>query len=467
MAERLDFTIRSIEAIQPPASGRIELKDLKTPGLYLRVTANGVKSFSFVGRAKGSDRVERVTLGKFPTVKPEQARTRATQIGGQLASGKSVATVERERRGEMTLNELRDLHCKHLDKTTKRGSGPFKDLYRIYTEATFGKRRLSDIRATDVETWLHEVPKRVIERKEALIAQRRAAQTQRRAEIAAKQAIRRHGPDPKPLRVRPAPSKPVTGLRTANSALEGLRAMFNWATKPRNALFHGVNPASGHKMFPKTQRERFLQPDELKPFFASLAAEPNATARDCIVMKLLTGARRANVHAMKWADVNLDRKEWRILGSEAKNGDGQTVPLVDEAVEILKARKEVSTTAYVFSSRGENGYICTTARAWQRILQRAGLSNIVEHDLRRTLGSWQARTGASLILIGKSLNHRDSASTQIYARLDTDPVRQSMTRATSAMFEAAEIKTPAAVVELPVQKSQRSKAPRLKGRNAA
>ena len=41
------------------------------------MTENGVKTFSFVGRAKGSSRVERLTFGKFPTVKPEEARNRA------------------------------------------------------------------------------------------------------------------------------------------------------------------------------------------------------------------------------------------------------------------------------------------------------------------------------------------------------------------------------------------------------
>lgn len=61
------------------------------------------------------------------------------------------------------------------------------------------------------------------------------------------------------------------------------------------------------------------------------------------------------------------------------------------------------------------------------------------HDLRRTLGSWQAKTGASLPVIAKALNHRNIATTAIYARLDRDPVRQSVAIATAAMLEAAGI----------------------------
>ncbi|MFD2405933.1 tyrosine-type recombinase/integrase [Azorhizophilus paspali] len=76
------------------------------------------------------------------------------------------------------------------------------------------------------------------------------------------------------------------------------------------------------------------------------------------------------------------------------------------------------------------------------------------HDLRRTLGSWQAKTGASLAIIGKSLNHKTHQATAIYARLDLDPVRQSVETATKAMLEAAGIKEAASVVELPNRRSR-------------
>ena len=71
------------------------------------------------------------------------------------------------------------------------------------------------------------------------------------------------------------------------------------------------------------------------------------------------------------------------------------------------------------------------------------------HDLRRTLGSWQAKTGASLAIIGKSLNHKTHQATAIYARLDLDPVRQSVNTATAAMMEAAGLKEVATVLPLP------------------
>jgi integrase len=63
------------------------------------------------------------------------------------------------------------------------------------------------------------------------------------------------------------------------------------------------------------------------------------------------------------------------------------------------------------------------------------LKDVRLHDLRRTFGSWQAARGSSELLIGKSLGHRNTAATKVYARLTLDPVRQSIERATDAMRE--------------------------------
>ncbi|HRB21537.1 MAG TPA: tyrosine-type recombinase/integrase, partial [Nitrosomonas sp.] len=74
------------------------------------------------------------------------------------------------------------------------------------------------------------------------------------------------------------------------------------------------------------------------------------------------------------------------------------------------------------------------------------------HDLRRTLGSWQAKTGASLAIIGKSLNHKHQNTTAIYARLDLDPVRNSVNTATSAMLTAGGLTKPGEIVQFKKKK---------------
>ncbi|MEP7169625.1 MAG: tyrosine-type recombinase/integrase, partial [Bacteroidota bacterium] len=65
------------------------------------------------------------------------------------------------------------------------------------------------------------------------------------------------------------------------------------------------------------------------------------------------------------------------------------------------------------------------------------IAELSDHDLRRTFGSYQAITGASLHVIGKSLGHKSSQATQIYARLNIDPIRASVEKATEAMFSLA------------------------------
>ena len=118
------------------------------------------------------------------------------------------------------------------------------------------------------------------------------------------------------------------------------------------------------------------------------------------------------------------------------------VPLVPAAVAILKARLQAAAgNSWVFPTRSRTGHLTEPKAAWKRILKRAGLSHLRPHDLRRSLGSWQAAAGASLAIIGASLGHADLKSTQVYARLQLDPVRESVTKAGQAMIDACGVKT--------------------------
>lgn len=78
----------------------------------------------------------------------------------------------------------------------------------------------------------------------------------------------------------------------------------------------------------------------------------------------------------------------------------------------------------------------------EKIELPVGLVDIHVHDIRRTFGSYQAITGASLQIIGKSLGHKSPLSTQVYARLNLDPVRASIEKATEAMLSASQLVPP-------------------------
>jgi integrase len=234
------------------------------------------------------------------------------------------------------------------------------------------------------------------------------------------------------------------GIYQANRMLERIRAIYNKAIEWG---WEGRNPALGIKKFREKSRDRFLLPEEMSRFFDALAQEENVTARDFIMMALLTGARKSNVLAMSWKDISLENQIWRI--PDTKNGEPHNVPLSPQALEILHKRKQIQKlceqeSPYVFPGEGKEGHFADPKKPWQRLRKNAGLEDLRLHDLRRTLGSWQALQGTSTAIIGKSLGHKSMQSTAVYERLTLEPVRQSVQNATEALFAAAKKKGEAA-----------------------
>ena len=88
---------------------------------------------------------------------------------------------------------------------------------------------------------------------------------------------------------------------------------------------------------------------------------------------------------------------------------------------------------------------------WLRLLERAGLSDLHPHDLRRSLGSWMASSGASTTVTMRALGHKSVSAALIYQRLAADPVRAEMQKAVTALVNAAAPKA-GELVELSTRK---------------
>ncbi len=357
--------------------------DSKTHGLGIRVTSTGYKTFVVYRKVNGKP--ERINLGRYPDLSIEQARNKAMEINGAIAQGENPNDKRRSERAEITLgglfHEYMERHSKLCKKTWKEDEYRFK-LHLFH----WNDKKISQITKADIQ------------------------------ELHAKMG--------------------KTRKVAANHVLALLSIMYNKAVI--FGLWNKPNPVLGIKKFKVASRDRFLQSEELPRFFEALAKEPNETIRDYILLSILTGARRSNLLAMKWEEISLERAEWRI--PVTKNGDPQIVTLSEEAITILKRRKETANSPYVFPGNGRTGHLMEPKKGWWRILNNTGIKNLWIHDLRRTLGSWQAKTGASLTIIGKSLNHKSPQTTAIYARLDLDPVRASVDRATDAILTAAGLK---------------------------
>lgn len=399
MPNKINFTREGLERMTlPPAGKRVYWYDTKAKGLMVQITSGGRRTF-YVYRWIAA-RPERIRLGTFPDVTIEQARRKAAEIGGEIAKGANPAeerrAARREAKEEMTLDQLFELWMG--DAKDRKRSWKEDEAQRRRYLGELDRRRLSTIKRADVRT-LH------------------------------KRIGRENGP------------------YAANRLLALVRAVFNFAIEQHELKLS--NPAQGVEPFPESKRRRRLMSDELPAFFQAVAEEPNGDIRDYVLMSLLTGARRANVLAMRWDDIHFDRATWEIGADESKNGEPMTVPLTQPALEVLRERRTATASdGFVFPGPGTTGHLQEPKKGWARIVKRAGLSDLRLHDLRRSLGSWQVDTGASLAIIGQTLGHKSAAATAVYARLSSDPVRQSMEKATAAMLTAGGVRKPADVVRL-------------------
>jgi len=236
-------------------------------------------------------------------------------------------------------------------------------------------------------------------------------------------------------------------LFTANRAITLLGHMYKLACEWSGREQY-YNPVDGIKKFKEKSRERFLQPEEIQRFMSALAEEPNNMFKNYVTLSLLLGQRRSNMLSMRWENIILaDKDTSSVYFPDSKNGEPQRIPLTNQAYELLvEMQKESSgqTRGWVFPSSAKgpkgiskSGHVEDFHRPWYALLKRADIEDFRIHDLRRTFGSYQAMTGSSLQIIGKSLGDKSQNATLVYSRLTLDPVRQSMQRGTDKMFELA------------------------------
>ena len=382
MQKNINFIKKTLDSLKlPDKNKRHYFYDTKIKGLELMVTEQGTKSFKVYRKFNGKP--VRVTLGKYPEMTIENARNEAQRVIADMISGKNPNEEKKNIRSEITFGEMFKIFMERHSKITKKSwIADEQDIPRFLNH--WFERKLSTITKQEIQL-IHEKIKK------------------------------------------------ENGLYQANRMLARIHIIYNKAIEWG---WNGINPANSIKKFKEKSRDRFLHPDELPRFFESLEAEENSTIKDYIYVSLFTGARKSNVLSMKWEDINFERCEWLI--PETKNGESLRVHLTEKVIDILKNRLQSSSNSkWVFESIGKTGHLVEPKSGWKRILQRAGIKDLRLHDLRRTLGSWQAATGANSYIIGRSLGHKNQQSTAIYARLSIDPIKESVEKAAQAMLKHA------------------------------
>ncbi len=381
--KQANFTKKVIESLPLPEKSYCMYHDTGTPGLVLRVYPSGIKSFFLYRWTNGKP--EYVSLGRYPAVFPEQARRRAAELNSEIGAGRNPAEQKRRIKAEMTLGELFEKYLVLHARKHKRPKSVVNDesLYRLHL-SHWKTRCISAISRRDVQG-LHN----------------------------------RIGEE----------SGPYQANRTRALLHTLYEKALEWG-------YIGTNPCFKLKKFPEQSRERFMQKEELPRFFVALQALPEIE-RDFLSLLLFTGARKSNVLSMAWEDLNLDLRLWNIPSEQSKNGTAYTVPLIGPAYAILIRRKnQTSGSPWVFTSVSESGHLQEPKRAWARVLKSSELDGLRMHDLRRTLASWMAITGASEYIIKGALGHKTAGQnvTGIYARLSVDPIRAAMEMAVRTML---------------------------------
>ena len=372
--------------------------DSDLPGFGLRVSANGTKSYILKYRFNGRQRwftigqhakpmpVElEATAGASWT--PDAARNEALRLLGRVKSGVDPASEKQIARKAESLNK-------------------------------FSTRYIAE----HVE--LHNKPRTVIETKRNLEKHILPALGQFKVrDITRDDVARFHR------------SKSDTPY-AANRCLALLSHMLNtaeaWGVCP-----HGSAVCRHVKKFKERKRERFLSTDEMQALGKALndAEAEGLNSHGLAILRLLmfTGARRNEIESLRWDEVDFERHALRL--ADSKTG-AKSIPLAAPALTILSHLERISGSQWVFPANSGDGHYQGLGKLWRAVRDKADLRDVRIHDLRHTFASFGASGGHSLPIIGALLGHKQSATTERYAHLASDPLHQAVDRISGTIAAA-------------------------------
>lgn len=423
--KRERITKRVVDAAQP-SERFYRIWDAELKGFGLKVTPAGVKTYIATYRAgTGRSAPQReYTLGRHGVLTPDQARELARKVLSEARLGGDPQTERKRLRGERTVAQLCDLYLEE-GVSGKKASTLTTDRYRIeaHIKPLLGRKPLSSITQGDIERFMRDV-------------------------AAGKTAVQRE-------RIGPhAYTQPRGGKGTASRTVGLLGGIFAYAVRHK---LRPDNPVHGVTRYRDGRSERFLSAEELarlgKAIEAAEADGRNAMGLAVIRLLVTTGARKGEIEALRWDEIDFERSALTLR--ESKTG-AKVVAIGAEALALLSKLKERTKSErlkaeakakavgeelpppspYVFpATKGAALHWTGTKRIWEEVRTKAGLSDVRLHDLRHTYASLAvgaAGGGQSLAVIGKLLGHKDVRTTARYAHLADDPVKQAADRIAAA-----------------------------------
>ena len=129
---------------------------------------------------------------------------------------------------------------------------------------------------------------------------------------------------------------------------------------------------------------------------------------------LLTGQRRTETAAMRWADIDPEAAIWTIPASVSKSGRAHQVPLPPVVMEIIRTTGR-TTSPLVFPGRG-GGHMNGFNKRMAALREKLGGPDYTLHDLRRTARSLLSRAGVRPDISERVLGHAIPGVEGVYDR---------------------------------------------------
>jgi integrase len=322
-------------------------------------------------------RLRRFTIGRYPAIKPGQARREATNALERMRQGIDPAEEKRARRDKPSpeAEAFEVLVQDYLERHVRKNSAP-----ATYQEA---KR---DLEYNVLPKWRNR-PIASISRRDAIDLI--DGLVERGVEI------------------------------QANRTLARLRALFNWAIEKDR-----ISASPVDHMKPPTKeraRDRALTDDEIRWFWQA-CDEIGWPFGAVFKLLLLTAQRRDEVGGMKWTEIDIDKRTWTLPRHRVKSDRGHEVHLSDAAIEVLRSLPRIvsagnerdlvftvtGTTAVSGFGNAKRRFDLIMAEARRHSLGLSEHTRIPDwrlHDLRRTAATGMARLNVAPHVVDKVLNH--------------------------------------------------------------
>lgn len=387
------LTDRSVASAKATLGQRLELWDERVPGLCLRVTDKGAKTWVLRYRARDG-RQPRFTLGRLPAMGLRDAREAAIELIREVGRGADPATDRKKARIAAptklrTFDDLADLYeaqCAAGDwrpKGKKKRASTLaeeKGVLRRYVRPAIGKLPYGQVSRAEVKRFL-----------KAMQAKGIGAQTNRAHAV----------------------TRQVYAFAIAEDLVQ-------------------INPATGFaRVAEESPRSNIWSDDQLRTVWAALTdptglsdadGEPvhvSEPVRIAIKLAALLAQRRGEIIGMETAELDLDAKTWLIRPERMKGNRSHMVPLSDAAVGLIERAIELANaergqaSAFVFPTDWSDERAIkpdSMSNALQRITAALGLGGLTLHDLRRTASTvlTSERIGVSPFIRSQVLGHQDA-----------------------------------------------------------